>query len=375
VGPEERAQAMEEDGRRDKLGVKLSTHDKMDTGEEEEEEEERENDWEGGDIYEALGIVSNGTCAPFAFPDPVSRLGQNNDGVFFLLPNIHGLPCLVTPQLVNALMAMPDVRDKTHRVVAAQLALPMPVHQSPMLALFAAQLPSQHPLVLHPVVSWVESALRLFALVPHLLSDDPAIQRLPNRPPEWAKQCVGECFAQIRRAEALHQTEISQLHKLTLEEPATFMQRLSQFVCILKTHSLYILHSLEHLLFSVFIEPFCPNAELRLEHVLTPISEACASPREDIRNHAIQFFRQKAHMMPSEVSVFSPDDFHMRLTVKEGQVRFGPTTTQSKVYGNYVTLHTLGEYFLSLDSDGILNFGGKDPSRPQFTVNLDALTF
>jgi hypothetical protein len=220
-----------------------------------------DSDEEGGDkmaIGEEDAAPSGGEETLLeVFPDPTPALTYGGDMLRSAFPPSNALPPL-PPGVLPGLAKVTQLQVVVKRLVGMQLALPMPVHSSPLIALLAP------PDVWSArYINWTESAQRLLSLT------DAVRTGVISRSPALSVQQADAHWARYRQQTELirHQQEdrIAELCREGQPLDAT----LERFVGFLEEYALYYLHTIEHYLFKMMLAPRNVPG-LTLAHVLTP---------------------------------------------------------------------------------------------------------
>jgi hypothetical protein len=187
------------------------------------------------------------------------------------------------PGVMPALAKVTQLQETTKRWVAAHLALPMPVHTSPLLALLAPR-----DVWSARYINWTESAQRLLSLADAVRSG--VVSRSPALSVEQAEAHWVRFQHQTRLLEEQQEERIAELCRAGMHEGT-----LERFVGFLEEYALYFLHTIEHYLFKMMLAPRNVPG-LTLAHVLTP-NEAPPAGDEVALKCCADFFATKMELV------------------------------------------------------------------------------
>ncbi len=324
---------------------------------------------EGDDNEELAQIELAREQFAFPIPEPMVEYSQNGrDMRFYLAPGIDtsSMPEF-DPGPFKALSSVAQLTAGQKRTMCGHTAMPMPVHFSPIIALFVSRIPKG------ATMPWSSKNLNWMLSGFHLREFMLAVRHktLPfhsSVTEEFIDACATEFHSQMGLYE-LHQE--ARIHKLFDEiaiDSSRSRECLEQFVNYLEDYSLYYLHSIERFLFKTLVEPY--KTGLELKHVLTPHLLPSLHECNDMRvtrQYVIDFFAitvpatrqyEKSH---AEDNAYVEPRPSLDLQQLPHRIVVHPYTNQVKyncppntVYRGYIDTLTLYEYFVFCDTENKL---------------------
>ncbi len=324
------------------------------------------------------------------FPAAVPLIELNQDGTQFrfLANHISDTLPSIPPSIMKAMATLTEATSKQKAGISFHSCMPMPVHASPLVSLFANKfvLPKgatvtvmqQRPFK-DKYVSFMFSCYQLqqlkLACLNGLIPFHPSFteRKLLAAHVEYQHQIKRIGNAQDSALDALYAKAIGKDESALIVSMQAVM---AEFVSLLETYSLQYIHLLEYFIHTCLIEPHNQNAAagklLPLESCLTPnecppLSACTAQQQENIMQDLVAFFQHKVsyradqeqrntaeHVQNTDAASAAGSKINVAAIMPSVKAR------QQELYNGYIPLSTLYEYFCFLDCDGVLN-----PCRPE----------
>lgn len=296
----------------------VSPHTYIKTQEEREEEERQEEEEENVQAMDT-NPVENVPFSPFVFPPSCYQVVIQSPQHFYWKRELIPVTLLpLSPNVMQGLEGIDNLTGLQKSISAVYTALPIPVHTSPLVALFLDNVPKdckQRP-VKQRYINWTQSVFQLRCFIPLILEF--AIPFHSSVSNEYPHECFQEFLDQTRYYEELHTERIERLFS---EETIGLGSVLQLFVDYCIDFSYYYIHSLERFIFKVLVEPHILNNnqlqnQVSLEHILTPVDttlhvSACEN-KASMLKCILDFFELKVLATQKRDQRHAGDDYVFR---------------------------------------------------------------
>jgi hypothetical protein len=256
----------------------------------------------------------------------------------------------LNPGQLNGLESIDVITAEQKFTVGVYMALPLPVHISPVIVLLQDNVPPKaSPPRKDRYISWWQSAFQLRSAA--FLAYTAAVPYHSSVTNEYPRECYDEEFIpQIAAYEAMHRARIERII-----EAGETMENLQRFIEYAEDFSLYYIHTLERYLFKVLIEPHLSAASpLTLEHFLTPamdrVSLAQCENAQRARQCVVDFFAFHVAATHMHEKRHAGDDYVQRNPIQLEEIMKRITTTPlHELHCGYVDQQTMKEYWMFCD--------------------------
>jgi hypothetical protein len=258
----------------------------------------------------------------------------------------------LSPNAMNGLSSIDNLTGIQKATSCVYTALPIPVHHSPLVALFLDNMPKEcrtRPRK-HRYINWIQSVYQLRSFIPLILQF--AIPFHSSVTNEYPQECFDEFTEQMRVYEEMHQQRVAALfynsdstnnsnnNHHTPQALATFIEYCVDF-------SYYYIHSLERFIFKVVVEPHTDT--LLLEHILTPhhtnISVLDCENKQAVLKCVVDFFELKVLATQKYDQRYAGEDYVFRNPIQyscvESRIRSIPP---NQLYMGCIDTQTILEY-------------------------------
>lgn len=266
----------------------------------------------------------------------------------------------LNPGQLEGLESIDAITADQKFTLGVYMALPMPVHRSPIITLFLDNVPPKAtPPRKDRYMTWWQSAYQLRSIA--FLAYMAAVPYHSSVKNAYPRQCYDEEFVpQIAAYEELHRERVEELIDSSPppngggREPPS-LESLQRFVAYAEDFALYYLHSLERYLFKVLIEPHLPaNSPLTLAHFLTPRVESTLSQCENVaraQRCVVDFFAFHVAATHEHERRHAGDDYGgPRNPIQLADIpRRLATTPPNELHRGYLDRQTALEYWMFCD--------------------------
>lgn len=258
-------------------------------------------------------------------PVPNPWIVYNAPGVFhFDWARVSASFTGVPPQLLEGFMGNRKYVDELRAIIHAEHALPMPIHSSPILALFMKPKDGSTDNLIRPSVTiWQKSMLQLMILKEMCIHgvlpfhQSITVEDVQRHHEDWVRN--------VDQARAQHQ-------RLPTLETA-FVQELEHF-------SYKCIHLLEYFLHACLVAPH----GIPLEAVLTPVLDAAECPF-NVEPAVREFFEIKNNLLQSKMREYGFEEENKHL------FDFSQVSSKDALWKGYLPKSIVQQYMQLLLSD------------------------
>lgn len=329
----------------------VSPHSYLPNKEEESDEElpESKKDGEEQDVEDMdTNPVEHAPFEQFVFPPSRYQEVIQHPQHFFFKRELIPLTLLpLSPGVLNGLEAIDEITNDQKKTASVHMALPILVHHSPLMALFLDNMPPECRTMptKQRYMNWTQSVFQLRSLIPLII--DYALPFHSSVSNEYPQECMNEFLEQIQSYEEMHRKRVDDLFA---EENVGHVLKLFVDYCV--EFSYYYIHSLEHFIYKVLIEPH--GSLISLEQVLTPIDVNLHISKCDKKEVALKcvvdFFVYKVFATEEHGKKYAGPDYVFRNPIQlgaiEARVKSAPP---DQLYQGCLDTQTLREYLQFCD--------------------------
>lgn len=309
-------------------------------------------------------------AAMLRFPQPVPliELSEDRRQFRFLADRIPVSLPSIAPPVLKAMATLTEATSKQKAGIAFHSCMPMPVHGSPLVSLFANKfvLPKGQTATLQQrpykdkYVSFMFSCYQLQQLKLACLNG-----LIPFHPSITERKMLAahvEYLHQIKLIGTVQDNALDALYAKAVNGVAVSMVAImNEFITLLESYSLQYIHLLEYFIHTCLVAPHGIPLEACLTPNETPPLALCgAQQQQTILDDLILFFKHKVSYRAEQEKrnvVDHVSDIDASSTTKLNIDAIEPIVKgrTQELYNGYIPLSTLYEYFCFLDCDGVLN--------------------
>jgi hypothetical protein len=324
------------------------------------------------------GVFARIDRVDFPTPEPRISVGENGRYFHFVSTEIpRGFP-IMPPQVLQGLTSsVMDTNVKIKSLTCMHPCLPMPVHSSPLVALFMAStakskgqdIPSK-PLC----VSWMTSCYQLLQFRVACMNGWIPFHTTIER--STVEEAEAEYQGQILLLERAHNTQMTELYAAAVGGNTPGPRIMELFAIAMERYAMRYIHLLEHYLHTCLIKAH----GLPLEAVMTPDVQGTnlrlenAVDAHKLRRLVVEFFQFKVRLTVDHVKsyagraaapapdvpvCFNLDQLPFRIQVHETTKQIKYNCPANSVWKGYISGQTLYEYFLFCDIDNVCGANGE----------------
>jgi len=341
----------------------------MDQGADEEEEEEEGNSNGEGPGAVMMQEVPDEVIEQLVFPEPNLThsivYDSKRGGLWFHFERTripHALRTLA-PNVFKAMASYEEGTELLSTAILMQPALPMPVHASPLVALFEAQhlddetptdMLKREPTWKRKYISWVKSAHQLQTIKTLALNGVfPLHESLKE---EHVKGMYGEFCKQLKIMETQQNADLDDLYNNASGASYTHRGVVERFLLLTELYSLMHIHLLEYFLHALLVAPY--GVGIPLDAVLTPNDtpslddcQRAGVAQEVVRDMRV-FFRGKYAVRAAQTDAVDVSQFKPRLELLYDAT--APEPGKGDTWRGWLPKEVLIDYLRFMDCDAKL---------------------